>query len=33
VARVIADARPYLRHFPLADQVPARFLGETADAG
>jgi glutathione S-transferase len=33
VARVIADARPYLRHFPLADRVPARFLGETADAG
>jgi glutathione S-transferase len=33
VGRVIADARPYLRHFPLADRVPARFLGETADAG
>ena len=33
VARVIADARPYLRYFPLADQVPARFLGETVDAG
>jgi glutathione S-transferase len=33
VARVIADARPWLRYFPLADQVPARFLGETADAG
>ena len=32
VARVIADARPYLRFFPLADQVPTRFLGETADA-
>ncbi len=32
VARVIVDARPYLRYFPLADRVPARFLGETADA-
>lgn len=26
VARCIADAKPYLRHFPLADQVPERFL-------
>lgn len=26
VARCIADAQPYLRYFPLADQVPARFL-------
>lgn len=33
VARVIAEARPYLNYFPLADQVPARFLAETADAG
>lgn len=33
VARVVAGARPYLHHFPLADRVPARFLAETADAG
>lgn len=33
VARVIADARPYLQYFPLLDRVPARFLAEAADAG
>lgn len=33
VAQVIAGARPYLQHFPLADRVPARFLVEAADAG
>lgn len=33
VARVIADARPFLKYFPLADRAPARFLGETVDAG
>ena len=33
VARVIADARPWLHHFPLADRVPARFLQEPAVAG
>lgn len=33
VARCIADARPYLSHFPLADRVPARFLEEPAVAG
>jgi glutathione S-transferase len=33
VARVIVEARPFLQYFPLADRMPARFLGETVDAG
>ena len=33
VARVIREARPYFDYFPLKAQMPARFLGETVDAG
>jgi glutathione S-transferase len=32
VKRVIAEARPYLRLFPLKDSVPARFLSDASAA-
>lgn len=33
VARAIAEARPWFEYFPLRERMPARFLGEMADAG
>ena len=33
VARAIVEARPFFQYYPLRDRLPARFLGETADAG
>ncbi len=32
VKRVIAEARPYFRHFPLRHAIPARFLSDRPDA-
>lgn len=28
VCRVIADARPYFKYFPLADEIPRRFMSD-----
>ena len=33
VARAIVEARPWFQYYPLRDRLPARFLGEAADAG
>lgn len=33
VARTIAEARPVFQFYPLAEKIPARFRGESVDAG
>ena len=33
VRRVISEARPWFRYFPLRDAMPARFVSEDAGAG